>query len=291
MWTSCHLTQSVVAGVMFLENKLKFLEHGNPKGKTVIYFHGAPGSPEESSIFDEHAKKHNLNIICYDRFSIDSSLQNQAYYEYLARVIIDKANGGQVDIIGFSIGCHAAIETSLYLDGTVRELHLISAAAPLDAADFLNGMAGEMVFSIAMKHPAIFTLLSYWQTLLAKIAPSVLFKMLFASAVGEDKPLSKTAHFKGYISPVLIHCFNANIKGYIREITQYVTPWNESILKCRCNTHIWHGTSDNWSPVSMAKYLKENIPTSSNLELMTDLSHYTCLYAAAPKICSQLEKI
>jgi len=272
-----------------LENELKFLEYGNPEGKTVIYFHGAPGSPEEGSIFDEHAKKHNLNIICYDRFSIDSSLQDKAYYEYLANVIIDKANGGQVDIIGFSIGCHAAIETSLYLEGIVRELHLISSAAPLDAADFLNGMAGEMVFSIAMKHPAIFTLLSYWQTLLAKIVPSVLFKMLFASAVGEDKSLSKTADFKDYISPILIHCFNTNVKGYIREIKQYVTPWKESILKCCANTHIWHGTSDNWSPVSMAKYLKENIPTSSNLELMMGLSHYTCLYAAAPKICSQLE--
>jgi len=273
-----------------LEDELKSVEYGNLDGKTVIYFHGAPGSPDEASIFDEHAKKHDLNIICYDRFTIDSSLQNKAYYKYLAKVIIDKANGGQVDIIGFSIGCHAAIETSLYLEGTVRQLHLISSAAPLDAADFLNDMAGKMVFSIAMKHPTIFTLLSYWQTFLAKVAPSVLFKMLFASATGEDKSLSKTADFKGYISPILLRCFNTNIKGYIREIKQYVTPWKESIHKCSVRTHIWHGTSDNWSPTSMAKYINENIPTSSNLELMEGLSHYTCLYAAAPKICSQLEK-
>ncbi|MFT5807486.1 MAG: pimeloyl-ACP methyl ester carboxylesterase [Moritella dasanensis] len=273
-----------------MESKLKFLEYGSPEGKTVIYFHGAPGSPEECSIFDKYAKEHGLNIICYDRFSIDSLLQNQAYYKYLANVIIDKANGGQVDIIGFSIGCHAAIETSLYLDGTVRELHLISSAAPLDAADFLNGMAGEMVFSIAMKHSTIFTLLSYWQTLLAKVAPRVLFKMLFASATGEDERLSKTADFKRYITPILINCFNTNVKGYIREIKQYVTPWKESILKCSANTYIWHGTNDNWSPVSMASYLKDNIPTYSNLELMEGLSHYTCLYAAAPKICTQLAK-
>lgn len=270
---------------------MKFLEYGSPEGKTVIYFHGAPGSPKECSIFDEHARKHNLNIVCYDRFSIDHLLQNEDYYKYLADVIIDKANGEQVDIIGFSIGCHAAIETSLYLENTVREMHLISSAAPLDGADFLNGMAGEMVFSIAMKHPAIFTLLSYLQTILANIAPSVLFKMLFATAMGEDKLLSKTAEFKDYISPVLTHCFNTNVKGYIREIKQYVTPWKGSVLKCSTNTHIWHGASDNWSPVSMAKYLKESIPTSQSLDLMMGLSHYTCLYAAVPKICLQLGKI
>ncbi len=275
---------------MFLENQLKFVESGNIDGRTVIYFHVAPGSPEEISIFDEHAKKHKLHIICYDRFSIDSSLQNEAYYKYLASVIIDKANGGMVDIIGFSIGCHAAIETSLYLKGTVRELHLISAAAPLDAAEFINSMAGKMVFSMAMKYPTIFTLLSYWQTILAKIAPNVLFKMLFASAAGKDKELSKTSAFIGYATPLLTHCFNPNVKGYIREINQYVSPWKESVLKCNVNTHIWHGTSDNWSPVSMAKYLKENMPFASSLELMAGLSHYTCLYAAAPKICSQLER-
>jgi hypothetical protein len=151
-------------------------------------------------------------------------------------------------------------------------------------------MAGEMVFSIAMKQPAIFTLLSYWQTFLAKVAPNVLFKMLFASATGEDKLLSRTIDFKSYISPILIQCFNINVKGYIREIKQYIAPWKESIIKCSADTHIWHGTSDNWSPVSMAKYLKENITNSSNLELIAGLSHYSCLYAAAPKICSQLEK-
>lgn len=269
---------------------MKSVEYGNLDGNTVIYFHGAPGSPDEASVFDEHAKKHNLNIICYDRFSIDSSLQNKAYYKYLASIILDKANGEQVDIIGFSIGCHAAIETSLYLEGTVRELHLISAAAPLDAGDFLQGIAGKMVFSIAMKQPTIFALLSYWQKFLVKVAPNILLKMLFASAMGEDKSLSKTPDFKSYISPILIQCFNINVKGYIREIRQYVAPWKESVIKCRANTHIWHGTSDNWSPVSMAKCLKMNLHASSKLELMKGLSHYSCLYSAAPRICTQLEK-
>lgn len=275
---------------MFLKDKLKFSEYGNPEGKTVIYFHGAPGSPKESSIFEEYAERHGLNIVCFDRFAIDTSLQNEDYYKYLANVIRDKAKGGKIDIIGFSIGCHTAIKTSVYLNGTVGELHLISAAAPLDAADFLEGMAGEMVFSLAMKHPTVFALLSYWQAFLAKMTPRVLFKILFASAIAGDKSLSKTTDFKDHITPVLAHCFKVNVKGYIRELKQFVTPWQDSVIKCRAKTHIWHGTSDNWSPVSMAHYLKESIATSASMELMTGLSHYSCLYAAAPRICSQLEK-
>ncbi len=269
-------------------SKLNFVEYGSPEGKTVVYFHGAPGSPEECSIFDKYAKDNDLNIVCYDRFSANSSLQNNAYYKNLADVIIDKANGDQVDLIGFSIGCHAAIETSLYLEGRVRNIHLISAAAPLDAADFLDGMAGKMVFLMAMRYPAIFTLLSYWQALLAKLLPCVLYKMLFASAAGEDKALSGTSAFRGYMTPLLTRCFNVNVKGYIREVRQYVTPWKESIHKCSVNAQLWHGTSDNWSPFSMATYLKENMPASITLNSIEGLSHYTCLYAAAPQICTQL---
>ena len=269
---------------------MKSVEYGNSEGKTVIYFHGAPGAPEECAIFDRFAKENNLNIVCYDRFSINSSLKNQAYYQKLADAIIDKANGQQVDLIGFSIGCHAAIETSLYLQGKIRNIHLISAAAPLDAANFLDGMAGKMVFLMAMKHSTAFTLLSYWQALLAKLLPSVLFKMLFASAAGKDKELSKTSAFIGYATPLLTHCFKFNVKGYIREINQYVSPWKESALKCNANTHIWHGTSDNWSPIDMANYLKDNISGPTTLETMQGLSHYTCLYAAAPKVCNQLAK-
>ncbi len=271
-----------------MERKLNFVEYGSPEGKTVIYFHGAPGSPEECSIFDKYAKDNDLSIVCYDRFSINSSLQNNAYYKNLADVIIDKANGDQVDLIGFSIGCHAAIETSFYLEGRVRNIHLISAAAPLDADDFLEGMAGKMVFLMAMRYPAMFKLLSYWQALLAKLLPSILYKMLFASAAGEDKVLSEKGAFRDYMTPLLTHCYNANVRGYIREVRQYVMPWKESIHKCSVNTQIWHGTSDNWSPFSMAVYLEENMPASITLNSLDGLSHYTCLYAAAPQICSQL---
>jgi pimeloyl-ACP methyl ester carboxylesterase len=114
--------------------------------------------------------------------------------------------------------------------------------------------------------------------------------MLFTSAEGEDKTLAQTADFKASIKPVLTRCFATNIKGYLREIRQYVSPWQNSVLNCNASTHICHGENDNWSPVSMAEYLKENIPSSSSLELMEELSHYSCLYAAAARICAQLEK-
>jgi pimeloyl-ACP methyl ester carboxylesterase len=271
-----------------MENKLKFVEYGNPKGKTVVYFHGAPGSPDECSIFDKHGKESGLNIICYDRFATELSLQGKDYYKNLADVIKVKVDDDKVDLIGFSIGCHVALETSLYLGDQVRNLHLIAPAAPLDECDFLDDMAGGVVFSLAMSYPAVFTLLSYWQSLLAKVSPNLLFKIVFASAAGQDRELTRSTDFGKYIIPILKSCFNKNLKGYIRDINQYVAPWNLRINKCKVNTTIWQGASDNWSPVSMAKYLADMIPGCKNTEVMEGLSHYSCLFESAPKICQQL---
>jgi len=267
---------------------LNFVEYGIPEGKLLIYFHGAPGSPKEAVVFDQYAKECGLKIICFDRFSAEASLQQQDYYQYLAKTIIDEAEGKPIDLVGFSIGCQAAIETSKYIKNQVQSLHLISAAAPLDGGDFLNNMAGKMVFSLAKKYPMAFKYLSYWQTLLAKVAPNILYKMLFSSAAGQDQSLSKTDEFKHYITPVLTHCFSKNVQGYIREVCLYVTPWKTEIINCTIKTHIWHGTHDNWSPVSMGHYLKKNMPLATQLELFPKLSHYSCLYAAAPKICALL---
>lgn len=273
---------------MPMEVNLKFDQYGDADGKTVIYFHGAPGSPEECAVFDEHAKEHRLKVICFDRFSVDSSVKGEDYYKYLARVIEEVSSGKSVDIIGFSIGCHAAIKTCTYLGKSAQNLHLVSAAAPLECGDYLDEMAGKVVFSIAMKQPIVFKMLSYWQALLSKAVPAILYKMLFASAAGEDLNLSKTKAFQDYISSILSHCFNSNTTGYIREINQYVTPWSDAVLTCRADTHIWQGSDDNWSPVGMAAYLHEHIPAKSHLELMEGLSHYSCLYAAAPKICARI---
>lgn len=268
---------------------MKYSEYGDPDGKMVVYFHGAPGSPEEALVFEECAKEHNLNIICFDRFSIDASLQNKNFYNYLANIISEKAKGQKIDMIGFSIGCHAAIETSLYLQNSIDELHLISAAAPLDGADFLNKMAGKSIFYLARHHTMLFKIVSVLQSYAARFFPEFVFKLLFSSAVGEDVHLSQTHEFKHYITPILQKCFVVNLLGYLREVKQYVMPWKNSVKQCAVPTQIWHGGSDNWSPVAMAKYLKSHMPNATHLQLFDNLSHYSCLIAAVPLICKQLK--
>lgn len=268
---------------------MEFVEYGNNNGRLAVYFHGAPGALAECAVFDQYAKQHRLRIICFDRFALDSELDSENYYQQLANAISAKAGEATVDIIGFSIGTHVAIEVAARLKQQLGQLHLVSAAAPLDAGDFIDYMAGGLVFQLAKTKPWLFSLLTYYQKLMALLAPRLLVGMLFASAAGEDRPLSQQADFKNFISPVLAQCFGKRAAGYIRDVRLYVN-WSGKLTCSASNVYLWHGTKDNWSPFSMAEYLAGAIPAATTIEPMEGLSHYSCLTAAAPKICALLAR-
>jgi len=271
-----------------MEHPLKFTQFGSDNGRLVIYFHGAPGAPEECKIFDVEGENHGLTFICFERFSVNSSINGEAYYKLLADEITKKAAGKQVDVIGFSIGAFIALQTCLYMPNGVRSLHLVSAAAPLEAGDYLEAMAGKQVFQLAKAFPALFILLTYWQGLLALLFPNALFRLLFANASGDDKALAADREFQTSITQVLRSCFMGRVRGYARDIGAYVHPWKSTLSDASFITHIWHGAEDNWSPPLMADYLKSAIPGCISTKIYSGLSHYSCLYCSAPEICSLL---
>jgi pimeloyl-ACP methyl ester carboxylesterase len=272
------------------KQSLKLSHFGSDSGRIVIYFHGAPGASEECSIFDLNGNNHSLTFICFDRFSADSSITGASYYKLLAEAILKTAAGKQVDVIGFSVGAFVALQTCRHMANEVQSLHLVSAVAPLEAGDFLDAMAGKQVFQLAKTFPALFVLLSYSQSLLALFFPSALFRLLFASAAGGDKALAKDYEFQSRTTKILRSCFIGRVLGYTRDILAYVDPSKTTLSDISITTHIWHGAEDNWSPPLMADYLHSAIPGCTSIKIFSGLSHYSCLYRAAPEICNLLGK-
>jgi len=267
---------------------MKYSTFGSNEGRLVVYFHGAPGSASECAVFDLPAKTHGVRVICFDRFTFDYGDDRERYYEQMAldvsEILGDKET---VDIIGFSMGAFVALEVSARLGARVKNIHLVSAAAPLNGGDYMAEMAGAFVFKLADRHSFIFYLLTQYQKILAFLAPKTLYKILFASAQGGDSDLSRKEEFQAFIFPILKNCFGSESSGYMRDIESYV-QWEGDLAWCLAKTTNWHGTSDNWSPLAMASQLQSDIPGAVKLEKLEGMSHYSCLFQAAPQIMAQL---
>jgi pimeloyl-ACP methyl ester carboxylesterase len=263
---------------------------GSLAGPILIYFHGAPGAPVEAEVFHACAQAHGVHVVCQDRFGLDKGTRGSDYYQLLAHDIVALARGSKVHVVGFSIGAFVALQVCRLIPDRVESLHLISPAAPLEASNFLDQMAGKSVFRVAKNAPFLFLLLSSWQGLLARYFPNFLFRMLFASATAGDQLLCRDPAFRSWATRLLTDCFDRDGSGYVRDVLAYVTPWQTCLKDVSVKTHLWHGDQDNWSPIGMSECLRQQLAGPVDLHRLKGLSHYSSLYAAVPEICQQVAR-
>jgi len=264
---------------------LRLVRYGADAGLVAVYFHGAPGGPEECARFDGLARDLGVQLLCLDRGAF--ALGGDARFQGLAAEI-SALTGGQAHLIGFSLGAFAALRTAPHLARPAASLDLVSAAAPLELGDFLDGMAGKPVFSLARFSPWALGALSAFQGWLARRAPSRLFGMLFATAAGADRDLAADPVFRAELGGVLSRALNTGRPGYMAEVLAYVQPWAGRLPAVIAPTHIWHGLEDNWAPPAMAEALARALPGAPRIEIAEGLSHYSCLHDAMPRILARI---
>jgi pimeloyl-ACP methyl ester carboxylesterase len=261
---------------------------GSATGPLTIYFHGVPGAPGELDVFDAPAQRQGLRLACFDRFALDAALTGQAYFAALADAVRTLAGASPVNLIGFSIGAFVALQTSRLLGAQMGQLHLVSAAAPLQSGDFLPGMAGRAVFRVAATLPTGFKAMALAQSALARWAPGVMRSLLFRGAVGADLVLALDPAFRLSMNELLHTSLGTGRAGYVRDVLAYVQDWSATPAQVTADTTLWHGSLDNWSPPEMSTCLQRGMPHCRRLNTLQGLSHYSCLHRAAPQICRQL---
>lgn len=264
---------------------MRLVRYGADAGPVAVYFHGAPGGPEECARFDGMAREMGVQLLCLDRGAL--AVRGDARFQGLAEEVSALA-GGRAHLIGFSLGAFVALRVAPHLSRPAASLDLVSAAAPLELGDFLAGMAGKPVFSIARSAPWMLGALSAFQGWLARRAPSRLFGMLFATAAGADRGLAADPGFRAEVGDVLDAALNAGRPGYVADVLAYVRPWTERLAAVTIPTHIWHGRHDNWAPPAMAQALARALPGAPRIEIAEELSHYSALHAAMPRILARI---
>lgn len=245
-----------------------------------VYLHGAPGAPAEASLFAPV----DPDIFVPDRFCLSPGCDARVAFDNLACEIEARFAGRPIHLIGFSMGGYVALELAHRLKERVARIDLVSSAAPLEAGDFLPHMAGKALFTLALDKPRRFAMMVALQRLLAKFVPNVLFNLVFNGAVGADRMLRDDPAFKASIIKMLQSCFAKGAAGYAREIEACVQPWAHILPDIAPPVTLWHGSADNWAPVTMAKYLESALPNVERLEIVEGASHYSTLRHAMMRI-------
>jgi pimeloyl-ACP methyl ester carboxylesterase len=237
--------------------------------REIVYLHGQPGGPDELGLFDPIAWPDTVAITALDRNSAEHALPE-----------------GPLTLIGFSMGGKAALDLARAIPRRIDHIHLIAPAAPPDGDAVLDQMAGGALFRMARDRPRLFIRVARLQSLMARLAPGLMARLLLSTTQAADVKLARDPAFRARMAQMLKAGLGHAPHAYAAEITAYMQPWHDGLAGVKAPVTLWHGDADNWAPIALSDRLASLLPGPVTFHRLPGLSHYSTLRHALQRIAA-----
>jgi len=243
----------------------------------IVFCHGIPGGPADAQILrDGHP---NADIAALEPLTGDPATWDADVLADFDR-LVQRAGGGPVHLVGFSIGAMIAISLAARRPQQVSQLTLVSAAGPLSLGDFLPDMAGRPIFEMAQKTPRLLRVVTAFQGMLARFLPGLLIRTLFSKCGATERAYLGDAGFRKIVIDGLRGSLSDHPRTYCAIVQRYVHDWQRDVDAVSCPVTLWHGTADTWAPLAMAEALGDRLGPNATRHWVEGGEHYSTLKAA-----------
>jgi pimeloyl-ACP methyl ester carboxylesterase len=147
-------------------------------------------------------------------------------------------------------------------------------------------MAGGALFRMARDRPRLFASVARLQSLMARLAPSVMARMLLTTAQGGDAELARDPVFRARMAAMLKAGLGHASQSYVAEISAYMQPWGADLSKITAPVTLWHGEADSWAPIALSEHLAATFSGPVTFNRLPGLSHYSTLAHAVQRIAA-----
>ena len=243
---------------------LGYAEYGAPEGKPVLYFHGSPGSRLDWRYLDGNdvAQRLGIRIISPDRpgFGLSDFKRKRRILDWPDDVIelVDTLNIDKFAVLGLSGGGPYALVCASKIFQRLTNIAICASMGPADSPGASSGTAMKIPRTNSLIKKLLLTGMALG---LRKNSDRVISQMrntfpevdcLMFNRVDIQKPFMES----------LQETFRSGIGGYSFESSLYSQPWGFRLQDISMKVHIWHGEDDANVPISVGKYLDENMPNS-----------------------------
>jgi pimeloyl-ACP methyl ester carboxylesterase len=245
--------------------------YGDPEGKPVFLLHGTPGS--RLGPHPRGAVLHRLGVqlIAFDRPGYGESERHEGrrVADAAADVltIADAYGLDKFAVVGRSGGGPHALACAALLPDRLTKVAVLVGLAPreADGLDWFDGMTQSNVteFTAASSGYSGLADLTEVAANAVRADPASLLASLDAELPDPDRRVVADRGIRSMLLDTYAEAVRTSGYGWIDDAMAFAAPWGFDPATVRIPVLLWHGASDNLSPVSHARWLADRIPSAA----------------------------
>jgi pimeloyl-ACP methyl ester carboxylesterase len=258
--------------------------YGDPDGKPIFLLHGTPGSrlgPRPRS-----AVLHRLGVqlISFDRpgYGESDRLEGRRVADAATDVlaIADAFGLDRFAVVGRSGGGPHALACAALLPERLTKAAVLVGLAPrgADGLDWYDGMTRSNVLehTAAAKGYEGVAALTEAAADAVRADPASLLASLQADMPDPDRRVVADRGIRSMLLETYAEALRTSAFGWIDDALAFYSPWGFEPATVTVPVLLWHGASDNLSPVSHARWLADRIP-SATVVVQAGAAHFGAL--------------
>lgn len=243
--------------------RLGYAEYGDPEGWPVMFFHGTPGSRVMARFAGPKARAMGVRLIAPDRpgFGL-SDFQPHRHLLDWPRDVAELAtamNLRKFAVTGVSGGGPYVAACAWKMGERLSKGGIISGLAPVDRVWRELGR-GHQLTAVLMRQTRLLSRILGFLAWGGRQRPEIIISVMGLLAFGVDRGILAEHVVRATQIDSISEAFRQGALATVYELGLFSRPWGFEVENIEVPVHLWHGEADAIVPVSLGRYLAEQIP-------------------------------